>query len=140
LPSHTPPHPVDQNVGARIRLRRKMLGVSQAKLAQALELTFQQVQKYERGANRVSASMLYRIAGRLRVDPAWFFEGLPPTDAGDAPSLAQLERAQAISALLASPDGLALAMLLSALEPPRRRKVLSLMTALGSPAQGDQAA
>ncbi|HMO43605.1 MAG TPA: helix-turn-helix transcriptional regulator, partial [Phenylobacterium sp.] len=56
------PNPVDRHVGLRIRLRRKELGVSQEKLAEAIGLTFQQVQKYERGANRVSASKLWEIA------------------------------------------------------------------------------
>ncbi|MGE5502094.1 MAG: helix-turn-helix domain-containing protein [Ignavibacteriales bacterium] len=59
------PGPLDLNVGARIRLRRKALGITQSELAQALGLTFQQVQKYERGVNRVSASVLVKIAQRL---------------------------------------------------------------------------
>ncbi len=70
------PNPVDLHVGARIRLRRRMQGVSQEKLADALGLTFQQVQKYERGANRVSASKLYEIAAALRAPVAYFFDGL----------------------------------------------------------------
>src|SRR5580692_8901907 len=70
------PNPVDLHVGARIRMRRRMLGVSQEKLADALGLTFQQVQKYERGANRVSASKLYEIAAALKTPVAYFFEGL----------------------------------------------------------------
>ncbi len=61
------PNPVDIHVGTRVRLRRKQLGVSQERLAEALGLTFQQVQKYERGANRISASMLQRIARHLGV-------------------------------------------------------------------------
>ena len=56
------PNPVDLHVGGRVRMRRKMLGISQERLAEALGLTFQQVQKYERGANRISASKLYEIA------------------------------------------------------------------------------
>ncbi|PXA95096.1 transcriptional regulator [Caulobacter sp. D5] len=140
MPPRNPPHPVDKHVGAKIRLRRKSLGISQAKLALGLNLTFQQIQKYERGANRISASMLYRLAGVLRAQPAWFFEGLPATDAEEAPSTAQMEKAQAITALLASPDGIALAQLLSGLEPNRRRKILGLMAALGPPADQDEAA
>ncbi len=75
------PHNVDLHVGARIRTRRKALGVSQEKLADQLGLTFQQVQKYERGANRVSASKLYEIGQALGAPPAWFYEGLTQTDA-----------------------------------------------------------
>src|SRR5580698_8757948 len=77
------PNPIDLHVGARIRLRRRMQGVSQEKLADALGLTFQQVQKYERGANRVSASKLYEIAAALRAPVAYFFDGLAnPAGAG----------------------------------------------------------
>ncbi len=70
------PHPIDQHVGNRVRLRRMMLGFSQDKLAQALGLTFQQVQKYERGANRVSASKLFEIARVLGVQISYFFQDL----------------------------------------------------------------
>lgn len=65
------PGPVDLNVGARIRLRRKALGITQSQLAEALGLTFQQVQKYERGVNRVSASVLVKIAKRLECPVAY---------------------------------------------------------------------
>src|SRR5215208_5898064 len=70
------PHPVDRHVGLRIRMRRKEIGVSQERLAEALGITFQQVQKYERGANRVSASKLWEIASALRTPVAYFYEGL----------------------------------------------------------------
>jgi transcriptional regulator with XRE-family HTH domain len=70
-------HPVDKHVGARLRLRRKVLEISQEKLAEALGITFQQVQKYERGGNRISASKLYAAARFLKTSPGWFFEGLP---------------------------------------------------------------
>ena len=70
-------HAVDVHVGNRVRIRRMKLGLSQATLAKALGMTFQQVQKYEKGANRISASVLYEISGTLDVEPAFFFEGLP---------------------------------------------------------------
>jgi transcriptional regulator with XRE-family HTH domain len=70
------PHHVDQHVGALIRVKRKALGITQSELAEALGITFQQVQKYERGANRVSASKLYEIAQKLDTPLAAFFEGL----------------------------------------------------------------
>ena len=73
--NHTP-DPVDVHVGSKMRMQRKRLGHTQTALADALGITFQQVQKYERGANRVSASMLYRAARFLAVEPGWFFEGL----------------------------------------------------------------
>ena len=69
---------VDDHVGERIRERRTMMGLTQEHLAQALEISYQQVQKYETGANRVSAGRLYEIAQRLEVDVAYFFENLEP--------------------------------------------------------------
>lgn len=75
------PNPIDLHVGRRIRQRRRLLGVTQERLAEDLGLTFQQVQKYERGANRVSASKLYEVARSLRTTIGHFFEGLPePSD------------------------------------------------------------
>ena len=71
-----PYHPVDVHVGRRVRIRRTLLGLSQEKLGEALELTFQQVQKYERGANRISASRLYQIGHLLDVPVSYFFEEL----------------------------------------------------------------
>ena len=87
------PHPVDRHVGLRVRMRRKEMGVSQEKLAEALGITFQQVQKYERGANRVSASKLWEIARALETPVAYFYEGLsegtditaPTSSAQDSP-------------------------------------------------------
>lgn len=77
------PDPVDVHVGARLRLRRLQVGLNQESLAKAIKVTFQQVQKYERGANRLSASRLYRCARTLGVPPAYFFEGLPGDEDGD---------------------------------------------------------
>lgn len=73
-------HPVDRHVGQRMRLLRKQQNISQEKLAEALGLTFQQVQKYERGANRISASKLYEAARFLRVPISEFYFGLPQDD------------------------------------------------------------
>ena len=70
------PHPIDAHVGSRLRLRRTMLRISQEKLAAALGLTFQQVQKYERAANRISASRLYQLCRILKVPISFFFESI----------------------------------------------------------------
>ena len=70
------PNPTDRNVGARVRMRRLQLGMSQTALADALGLTFQQVQKYEKGANRISASKLQQIANTLQVPVSFFFEDI----------------------------------------------------------------
>ena len=71
------PNPIDQHVGRRVRMRRKVLAISQQKLGAALGLTFQQVQKYEKGTNRIGASRLQQISHILRVPVAFFFEGAP---------------------------------------------------------------
>jgi len=70
------PDPVDIHVGARVKLRRTLVGLSQMELGGAIGLTFQQVQKYERGSNRISASMLHRIAGALDVPVSFFFDAM----------------------------------------------------------------
>ena len=72
------PNPVDKHVGRRVRMRRMMLAMSQGKLGDALSLTFQQVQKYEKGTNRIGASRLQQISHILQVPVAFFFEGAPP--------------------------------------------------------------
>ena len=88
------PEPVDLHVGARLKERRILLGLSQEKLAAGLGLTFQQLQKYESGINRVSASRLYQLAHLLGVDAPYFFEGLDSgaaADTGDADLLTKRE-------------------------------------------------
>src|SRR5947207_14839601 len=72
------PNPIDKHVGSRVRMRRMMLGMSQEKLGDALGLTFQQVQKYEKGTNRIGASRLQQISLILQVPVGFFFEGAPP--------------------------------------------------------------
>lgn len=69
-------NPVDVYVGSRLRLRRTVIGMSQERLGQAVGLTFQQIQKYEKGANRIGASRMYAFARVLEVAPGWFFEGI----------------------------------------------------------------
>ena len=76
------PSPVDSYVGARIRYRRKAIGVSQDALGKAVGVTFQQCQKYERGINRVSASAMVKIANCLKTTPGFFFDGAPGTEGG----------------------------------------------------------
>lgn len=74
------PNPIDRHVGSRVRMRRVLLGMSQEKLGEALNLTFQQVQKYEKGTNRIGASRLQQISKTLNVPPAYFFDGAPSFD------------------------------------------------------------
>jgi transcriptional regulator with XRE-family HTH domain len=132
------PHPVDRHVGLRIRMRRKELGISQEKLADALGLTFQQVQKYERAANRVSASKLFEIARALQTSVAYFYEGLAAPEDHNAPAAPNLEA----HAFLLTPEGAELASLFPKLARSRvRRKVVELVRALaGADLEGDPAA
>jgi transcriptional regulator with XRE-family HTH domain len=80
------PNPIDIHVGSRVRLRRTLLGMSQEKLGEAIGLTFQQVQKYERGANRIGASRLFDLARVLDVPVAYFFEEMSAEVAQRTPS------------------------------------------------------
>lgn len=78
MPLKPLPHPVDVHVGARLRLKRKIAGISQVELAAAIGVTFQQIQKYEAGTNRISASSLHAAAAALKAPIAWFFQDLGP--------------------------------------------------------------
>lgn len=83
------PNPVDVHVGTRVRLRRTLLGMSQEKLGESIGLTFQQVQKYERGSNRVGASRLYDLARVLDVPVGFFFEEMPEETQQSSPAQVQ---------------------------------------------------
>src|SRR6516164_5147099 len=100
------PNPIDRHVGSRVRMRRMMLSMSQEKLGGALGLMFQQVQKYEKGTNRIGASRLQQISHILQVPVAFFFEGAPTAqsdgETNEAPS------PTFVSDFLATSDGLAL--------------------------------
>lgn len=80
------PNPVDVHVGARVRLRRTLLGMSQEKLGEAIGLTFQQIQKYERGANRIGSSRLFDLSRVLDVPVSFFFDDMPDTVAASSPA------------------------------------------------------
>ncbi|HEY6030484.1 MAG TPA: helix-turn-helix transcriptional regulator [Gaiellaceae bacterium] len=117
------PNPTDVHVGSRVRMRRMMLSMSQEKLGDALNLTFQQVQKYEKGTNRIGASRLQQIAHILQVPVSFFFEGGPSADGKPAvdavPDYAQ--------AFLAMTDGLSIARSFTKLDPKLRRRVADLV-------------
>jgi len=101
------PNPVDKYVGSRVRMRRIMLGMSQEKLGEALDLTFQQIQKYEKGTNRIGASRLQQIADILQVPVSFLFEGGPTANATAEGSTAAHSPAY-VSDFLATSEGLAL--------------------------------
>jgi transcriptional regulator with XRE-family HTH domain len=131
------PHPVDRHVGLHIRMRRKALGISQERLAESLGLTFQQVQKYERGANRVSASKLWEIARALRTNVAYFYEGL---ESGAEEATRGFMGANAQEFLL-TPEGMELAATFPRVRRPGvRRKVLDLVRAMAEMELEEQAA
>lgn len=125
------PNPIDRHVGARVRMRRMMLGMSQENLGEALALTFQQVQKYEKGTNRIGASRLQQISHILQVPVSFFFEGAPTmaehsNATGDAPSPAF------VSDFLASSEGLALTRAFMRIEDAKvRRRIVDLVEAIG---------
>lgn len=101
------PNPIDKHVGSRVRMRRMMLGMSQEKLGDALDLTFQQVQKYEKGTNRIGASRLHQIAHILQVPTSFFFEGAPQS--GKETSIVPGAPSPSyVSDFLATSDGLSL--------------------------------
>jgi transcriptional regulator with XRE-family HTH domain len=117
------PNPIDRHVGARVRMRRLMVGLSQSKLAGALDVTFQQVQKYEKGANRIGASRLQQLARVLEVPPSFFFEGAP---ASGAPSLGFNEDPgnTYVVDFLSTAEGLQLNRAFAAIKDPKLRKTV----------------
>ena len=123
------PHPVDIHVGARVRLRRIELGINQTKLAAELGLTFQQVQKYERAANRISASRLYHIGKVLDVKVPFFYEGY--SDAGSLSGFAEPPAEAFQSDLLQRRDTIELVNAFYAIDNPTlRRQLLDLAKGL----------
>lgn len=122
------PHPIDTHVGSRIRLRRRTLGISQEKLADQLGLTFQQVQKYERGHNRVSASKLFQIAQALDTDIGYFFQG-----AGADGSHVETESERtAFANFLSGAEGLELVNLWPKVPHKARRRIVGLIRVLAN--------
>src|SRR2546430_10929544 len=121
------PNPIDEHVGRRVRMRRRMLAMSQGKLGDALGLTFQQVQKYEKGTNRIGASRLQQISHILQAPVAFFFESAPnasgPVDGGkEAPSPAY------VSDFLATSEGLSLTKAFMRIKEPKlRRRIVDLV-------------
>jgi transcriptional regulator with XRE-family HTH domain len=121
------PNPIDKHVGHRIRLRRMMLGMSQGTLGTALGLTFQQVQKYEKGANRVGASRLQQISETLQVPVAFFFEGAPSLPGRSGPAGGPSAHAD-VSNFLATPEGIALTQAFMRIKDARlRRRIVDLI-------------
>ena len=124
------PNPIDRHVGSRVRMRRMLAGISQEKLGEALGLTFQQVQKYEKGSNRISASRLQQIAKMLDVPVSFFFDGAPT---GDMPvgGFADSAATTYISDFLSTNEGVQLTKAFTRIKSTRvRRRVIDLVEAL----------
>lgn len=114
---------IDRRLGQRMRARRLEVGMSQERLAELLGVTFQQIQKYEKGINRVAASRLFELATALDVSVGYFFEGLAPEAAAGV-----AEEESAVFDAIASPEGLQLVTLFAAVKNPRlRRRIVDLV-------------
>ena len=133
------PNPIDQHVGSRVRMRRMLLGLSQEKLGEKLGVTFQQVQKYEKGMNRIGASRLQRIAEILEVPPSFFFEDAKGGGEIRAPGLSEPSSVYVVD-FLSTVEGLQLNKAFASIKDQRvRRKVVDLVVAIAS-AEGEKAA
>ena len=122
------PNPIDKHVGSRVRMRRMMLSMSQEKLGDALELTFQQVQKYEKGTNRIGASRLQQIAHILQVPVAFFFEGAPTLHSHSADGVREAPSPAYVSDFLATSDGLSLTKSFMRIKNSKlRRRIVDLV-------------
>ena len=121
------PNPVDKYVGSRVRMRRIMLGMSQEKLGDALGLTFQQIQKYEKGTNRVGASRIQQISEILQVPVSFLFEG-GPTTIGGAEGGGEGTSPTYVSDFLATSDGLSLTKAFMRIKDAKlRRRIVDLV-------------
>jgi len=131
------PNPVDKYVGSRVRMRRIMLGMSQEKLGEALGLTFQQVQKYEKGTNRIGASRLQQISHILQVPVAFFFEGAPNLQ-GQGDGLREAPSPAYVSDFLATSEGLSLTKAFTRIKEPKlRRRIVDLVEQIAGEEQED---
>ncbi len=131
------PNPIDRHVGSRVRMRRVLLGMSQEKLGEALGLTFQQVQKYEKGTNRIGASRLQQISRTLNVPPAFFFDGAPlhderPVENGVTPfAVAEPSSSTFVLDFIATAEGLHLNKAFARIQDPKvRKRIIDLVTSL----------
>ena len=128
------PNPIDIHVGSRIRLRRTMLGMSQEKLGESLGITFQQIQKYEKGTNRVGASRLQNISSILNVPVSFFFEDAPG-DQSTPGGMAEASSSNYVVDFLSSAEGLQLNRAFVKISDPKvRRRVVDLVKALAADA------
>ena len=126
------PDPIDVHVGSRVRLRRTLLGMNQSNLGDALGLTFQQIQKYERGANRIGSSRLYRLSKILDVPVAFFFDEMAQGVATSAKGVAEKEQKSFEPDRLATRETLELVRAYYRIKDEKvRKRVFELVKAIG---------
>lgn len=130
------PNPIDVHVGKRVRLRRTLLGMSQEKLGEAIGLTFQQVQKYERGTNRIGSSRLYQLSQVLDIPVSYFFDDMAPEITGKhAPGLTASAAASFEGDPMVKRETLELVRAYYRIHDAGvRKRVFELVKAIGSPA------
>ena len=127
------PNPIDIHVGSRVRLRRNMLGMSQEKLGESLGITFQQIQKYEKGTNRVGASRLQAISTILNVPVSFFFEDAPGVPSLTGGGMAEAGSTSFVVDFLNSAEGLQLNRAFAKITDAKiRRKIIDLVKALAN--------
>ncbi len=132
MPGKKAPNPIDIHVGSRVRLRRMMLGLSQEKLGESLGITFQQIQKYEKGTNRIGASRLQNIATVLKVPVSFFFEDAPGT-ANEVDGFGETKPTSYVVDFLSSSEGLSLNKAFVRIEDAKvRKRVVELVRALAN--------
>jgi transcriptional regulator with XRE-family HTH domain len=134
------PNPIDVHVGSRVRMRRMMVGMSQEKLGDALGLTFQQIQKYEKGTNRIGASRLHQIAAVLGVQIEFFYEGAPHSEASPpVGGFSEAPNPPYMNDFLSTADGLQLMRCFVRVKDPRvRKRIVELVEAFADAAESDQ--
>ncbi len=133
------PNPVDVHVGSRVRLRRLIIGMSQEKLGEKMNLTFQQIQKYEKGTNRIGASRLFQLSQILDVPMSYFFEDAPiKPGAAAAPGFAEPKGEAFLLDFLNTREGLELNRAFVRIKDPKvRRKIIDLVRSLSEDQEDD---
>jgi len=128
------PNPIDKHVGSRVRMRRMMISMSQEKLGENLGITFQQIQKYEKGTNRIGASRMQNISNVLGVPVSFFFDGAPNSGPVGTAGFSEEASPAYLSDFLSTSDGIALTRAFLKIPDAKvRRRIVDLVEALASP-------
>lgn len=127
------PNPIDRHVGARVRMRRLLVSMSQERLGESLGITFQQIQKYEKGANRIGASRLQQIAKILGVPVEFFFDGAPSGEMGAAAGFGEMPQQKLMSDFMSTSEGVQLTRAFVRIPDAQvRRRLIDLAEALAA--------